>query len=332
MTNQNKKESPARKTPKKKYSRKGNYTQSKNSESPVRVIEEKVPAEQIFPQSTSIVPVKEFDRPLVKLEEAIAAWDQYQDLINALIKTKDIVVVPIKDRYGNVTGEQKKAKKVGINKIAKFFGYSTEIIRAYKEETTGPQGGKGFIWRVWARAIARNGQFRVAGAACSSTERRFAHLEHDVYATAETRAKKRAIEELAGMGELELMEEENEEPEKKTYKPKPNQEQGYKHSAVTRPELPATPKQKELINAMIDKLKNDYEIETQLEKPVEELNKGEAANLIQKLLVKGKEAKKNQAERIRKEIPTGEPPYTEEDMPDSNEEVEPREPEDEEIS
>lgn len=190
----------------KKQNKKGNYTEKKNGEPNVKIVEkiEEIPGEQLFPQTTQIIPVKEFDKPLVKLEEAIAAWEQYQDLINALIKTQDIVVVQ----------GVKKAKKSGINKIARFFGYSCEIIRAYKEEIIGPQGGKGFVWRVWAKAIAPTGRFRVAGAACSSTERRFAHLEHDVLATAETRAKKRAIEELAGMGELELLEEEeNQSPQ-----------------------------------------------------------------------------------------------------------------------
>ena len=182
-----------------KKNQKGEYTNHKNAEAPVRIVEriEEIPGEQLFPQTQQIVPIKEFDKPLVNVEEAMEAWRQYQDLINALIKSNDIVVV------NNV----KKAKKSGINKIARFFGYSVEIIRAYKEEL--PDGG--FVWRVWAKAIAPNGRFRVAGAACSSKERKFAHLEHDVYSTAETRAKKRAIEELAGMGELELLEEENEE-------------------------------------------------------------------------------------------------------------------------
>jgi len=204
---------------KKTKSKKGNYSEKKNSENPVKIVEkvEEIPGGQLFPQTMQIVPVKEFDRPLVKLEEAVAAWGQYQSLINALIKSNDIVIIQ----------GIKKAKKSGINKIARFFGYSCEIIRAYKEEIEGPQGGKHFVWRVWAKAIAPTGRFRVSGAACSSNERRFVHLEHDVYSVAETRSKKRAIEELAGMGELELMEEEkekNEKPEKKTYKPKPNED------------------------------------------------------------------------------------------------------------
>jgi hypothetical protein len=181
----------------KEKNKKGAYTNHKNQEKPVEVVEhiEEIPGDQLFPQTRYIQPIKEFDKPLVNVEEALDAWRQYQDLINALIKTNDIVVV------NNVP----KARKSGINKIARFFGYSVEIIRAYKEDL--PDGG--FVWRVWAKAIAPNGRFRVAGAACSSKERRFAHLEHDVLATAETRAKKRAIEELAGMGELELLEEEN---------------------------------------------------------------------------------------------------------------------------
>ena len=83
------------------------------------------------------------------------------------------------------------------------------------------------------------------------------------------------------MGEYELMEEglEKDETEQKpkTYSPKPDEDTGYRKSGVVNPKMPASVKQKEYINALIERLKNDYEIETTLEKPVEILNKGEAA-------------------------------------------------------
>jgi hypothetical protein len=66
--------------------------------------------------------------------------------------------------------------------------------------------------------------------------------------------------------------------------------------------MPASPKQKEFIQILIDKLRNGYETETIIEKPVEELNKGEAADMINKLIARGKEAKKNREERIKKEV------------------------------
>ena len=285
-----------------KKNKKKNFSQIMN-ENPPEIVEAKIIEEkELLPENREIIAVKEFAKPLITAEEATKAFSQYQELMSALMKDSDVVEIQGK----------KKIKKTGINKIARFFGVSVEIIRHHKEEIIGPQGGKHFVWYVWTRATLPTGQSRVEGAACSSNERRFAHLENDVLTTAITRSSKRAVENLVGMGEYELIENENgenlengeTEQKPKIYAPKPNQEQGYKHSEVTRPELPASPKQKEYINALIDKLRNDYEIETELEKSVKELNKGEAANLIEKLLTKGKEAKKN----ILKVIPTGEPP------------------------
>jgi hypothetical protein len=75
--------------------------------------------------------------------------------------------------------------------------------------------------------------------------------------------------------------------------------------------LPASDKQKDYINALIERLKTSYALETTLEKPVEELNKGEAANLIEKLLARGKEAHKN----IKKEIPVATPAEPSSEIP-----------------
>ena len=289
-----------------KKKKKKSYSQIAD-ENPPRVVEAKIIEEkELLPENKEIVAVKEFAKPLITAEEASRAFQQYQELMKALMKESDVVEIQGK----------KKIKKTGINKIARFFGVSVEIIRHHKEEIVGPQGGRHFIWYVWTRATLPTGQSRVEGAACSSNERRFAHLENDVLTTAITRSSKRAVENLVGMGEYELIEnsgdEENSENETeqklKTFKPKPNQDQGYKHSAVVNPKMPASPKQKEFIQILIDKLRDDYELETTLEKPIEGMNKGECADLINKLIARGKEAKKNQSERIRKEIPVGEPP------------------------
>lgn len=195
--------------------RKGKYTNHENGKLPVEVIKPKeaqnieVNDKELFPATRQIIKIDKMDMPLTTVEEATEMWQQYQKLINALIKQEDVVAI-----QGTL-----RIRKSGVNKIARFFGYNCEITRAYKEDCTGPQGGQYFIWRVWAKAIAPNGRFRVAGAACASNERRFAHLHHDVYATAETRAKKRAIEELAGMGEIELIESEASEAPQKNPKP-----------------------------------------------------------------------------------------------------------------
>lgn len=202
---------------------KGKFSKERNAGEAIQIKEdEAISPRELIPQGGSnIVPVTEFAKPLVTAEEAVAAFKQYQELVKALVNEGDLVTIT-----GKTAKDKSKTviKKSGMNKISKFFGISVEVIRAYKElievkkDVWGHANGRsfvklkvgdtGFVWRVWAKATAPNGQFRVAGAACSSLERSFAHEDHDVYATSETRAKKRAIEELAGMGEYELMEDE----------------------------------------------------------------------------------------------------------------------------
>lgn len=178
------------------------YSQIKNQEEPPKVLEVKpMEMEENLPESRSITPVKEFSRPIVSVEEAQAAFHQYQQLMAALMNDGDIVEIQGK----------KKIKKSGMNKIARFFGISVEIIKDKVEKVIGPMGGTIYVFKVWARGILPNGQFRVAGGACSSNERRFTHLWHDPWMMAETRAKKRVIEELAAIGELEAEEESEEE-------------------------------------------------------------------------------------------------------------------------
>lgn len=187
--------------------KKESFSKKKNGEKPMKIIEETpegkiIEKDELLPETTTMVPVKEFAKPLVTAKEATQAFQQYQELISALIKQSDIVEIQ----------EKQVIKKTGINKIARFFGVSTEIIRHHKEDKVGPQGGKAFIWYVWVKAWLPSGQSRVDGAACSSNERRFAHLEHDVLTMAITRATKRAIENLVGMGEYESAEDIEEQP------------------------------------------------------------------------------------------------------------------------
>jgi len=298
----------------KKIKKLNSYTEKKNNQPPLQIEEGQIVGEETeLAETRSIVPIREFAMPIARPEQLKKAMELYQECVNALIKEGDIVMVEKKPH----------GKKIAVNKINRVFGVSTEVLKSFQEEhiankdfwSKGFQkvvlvrkGEKYMIAKAWVKAILPNGQFCTRGGAVSETERRFAHTPHDLIATAETRAMKNAAINLLGI-EFEMTGEEgdaeqNAETKPNTYKPKPNEKQGYKHSAVVNPKLPASVKQKDYINALIDRLQNDYEIATELEKPVEELNKGEAASLIEKLLKRGKEAKNN----IRKEIPTGEPP------------------------
>jgi len=88
-------------------------------------------------------------------------------------------------------------KRSGWRKFALAFNLSDEIIKEEKELM-----GDDFTWRIHVRAWAPNGRSVVGIGACSSEEREFAHLQHDVYAVAHTRAKNRALSDLIGSGEV----------------------------------------------------------------------------------------------------------------------------------
>ncbi len=208
------KKSMAKKIKEKKEPKKLNsYTEEKNNQPPVRVEETVIVGEEtILPETKSIIITKEFDRPLISVEEAIEAWKQYQDLINALMKEGDVYVIRGK----------KKATKQGYQKIARFFGYSSEVIREKKEIEISAKdiwkrlegrnvlvikkGEPIIIHKAWMKVIAPTGRFATRGSACSSDERPFNKPYNDLPATAQTRAFKAAVDVLSGMGDLELAE------------------------------------------------------------------------------------------------------------------------------
>jgi len=184
----------------------------------------------LIPQSGAVQRVEKPIQPIVNAKEMEIMQKKYQEVVQTLIKQKHIILVQ---------GKQHTDKR-GLNMVSKAFGFSAEVIRAYPEKTIaakdvwkgqGPpavkRGDEVLTWRVWAKVIAPNGQFRVAGAACSSAERNFAHPEHDIYATAETRAKKRCIDELVGADDIEL-DEKVEEAKSKPVRPIKQSSQGKK--------------------------------------------------------------------------------------------------------
>ena len=194
------------------------YSEEKNNQPKVEII-----SETELPETKMMVPVKGFAMPLANVDQIKEASKKYQEFLNALLTEKD--VVKIKDKK---TGEEKLVgKKVAFGKIARFWGVSTEVLRSFFEEheckndvcvwayyggRSVPKikrGDKYLIAKAWIKAILPNGQFAVRGAAVSESERNFAHIPHDLIATAETRAAKRAIEAVIGMGEIELAEEDN---------------------------------------------------------------------------------------------------------------------------
>lgn len=132
-------------------------------------------------------PVGGIVRPAVTAKEALAAWREFQQLKNAILSKSDLVNINGKDRV----------VKSGWRKFATFYNLTDRIVDERRETMEG-----GFQWKIKVICIAPNGRECEGVGICASTERKFAHPEHDVYATAHTRSKNRAISDMIAAGEV----------------------------------------------------------------------------------------------------------------------------------
>lgn len=143
-------------------------------------------------------------QPLVSPDEAAKAWKLFLDLKSKLLD---------KDDYQRI-GDKKFIRKSGFRKLSVVFNLSDKIIE--QEKTVRKDDS--FYWRVVTMVTAPNGRTSVGVGICDSNERNFAHVEHDVYSTAHTRAKNRATSDMVAGGVVSA-EEMSGTPEKKTSKP-----------------------------------------------------------------------------------------------------------------
>lgn len=131
--------------------------------------------------------------PVATVTRAMA---EYQSGLQALLADSDWQVF-----VGSNAREQRFVKRSGWRKIATWFGLDLLV-----DDTTivvsRDQDGRPLRARVKARAVAPNGRIAEDVGACSIDERRFSKPEHDLVATATTRALNRAISNLVGMGEV----------------------------------------------------------------------------------------------------------------------------------
>ena len=151
--------------------------------------------------------------PLVTPEQAKAQWSQYEKLKASVLSETDFQKIGT-DRY---------TKKSGFRKIATFFGLSDVITE--KTRVDRPDGS--FIWSFIVSVTAPNGRVTQGIGSCDSRERNFAHLEHDVFSTAHTRAKNRGISDMVAGGEVSA-EEMEAKPEfrESTVEPQPDDGSG----------------------------------------------------------------------------------------------------------
>jgi hypothetical protein len=136
-------------------------------------------------ESTEIVPLEPV-QPLMSPEAAARAWNVFLELKKRLLSSSD---------YQRI-GDTKFIRKSGFRKLSVVFNLSDEITEQEKVER---EDGS-FYWRIVSKTTAPNGRTSVGVGICDSKERNFAHLEHDVYATAHTRAKNRAISDMVAGG------------------------------------------------------------------------------------------------------------------------------------
>ena len=141
--------------------------------------------DELLPVATAeIVPLPV--RPLVTPEQAAKESRAFEELKKQLL---------VKSDYQAIAGKQ-YIKKSGFRRIALCFNLSDRII---EQERTDREDGS-FTWRIVVEAQAPNGRVCSGVGICDSKERKFAHVEHDVYATCHTRAKNRAISDMVAGG------------------------------------------------------------------------------------------------------------------------------------
>ena len=131
----------------------------------------------------------------MEVAQARAAMQRAQDLTAALLEPDDWQVV----------GDRRFVKRAGNLKIAYAYGLTLEV---RSQERERDDDGQIQHAHVVVRAIRPDGRYADGDGACSITEDRFvsrkgrAKAEHDVMATATTRAMNRAINNVVGFGQV----------------------------------------------------------------------------------------------------------------------------------
>lgn len=135
-------------------------------------------------------------RPM-PLHEVKRAMTEYQEGLRALLDGTDWQ--KFLDRQG---GTREFVKKPGWRKIAMWFGLDL-LIDAERITIDRDADGRIMRARVVGRVVAPNGRIGEDVAVCSIDEgRNFTKPEHDLVATAATRALNRATSGLVGMGDV----------------------------------------------------------------------------------------------------------------------------------
>lgn len=168
-------------------------------------------------------------RPVANVDEVAEVYEQFENIKSGLLKEGDTQTI------GGGKNKQTFITKSGWRKIATAFNVSVDVVDKERSVDDGV-----LTWRVKARATAPNGKVAESWAGCASNESNHMEFignnidevdshkvydrddpdvmkvegkwralkdprevnEHDILATAETRAKNRAISDLVGGGSV----------------------------------------------------------------------------------------------------------------------------------
>ena len=125
----------------------------------------------------------------VNVDQALEEWNAYQTITEKMLDEND---------YQQIQGRAFK-KKSAWRKYARAFNITTEIIdKDIVKTDKGAVKEASFI----VRATLPTGRYADGWGNCSRQEGNKAHPNHDIPATAMTRATNRAIADLIGAGEV----------------------------------------------------------------------------------------------------------------------------------
>ena len=146
-------------------------------------------------------------RPVASVDELVTDFQEYQKLVEKLL---------VSDDYQKISDKEFK-KKSAWRKLSKAFGISDNIVEKIIERD---EAGRVFYAEFTVEATAPNGRQTTGWGSCSIRERDFSKPDHDIPATAHTRAKNRAISDMIGAGEVSAEEMIGEKATKKNPAPK----------------------------------------------------------------------------------------------------------------
>ena len=151
-------------------------------------------------------------KPVMTSDQAIQSWKEFQEQKKKILDKSDYVMIRVNSKRPDGSYENKEnpfIRKSGWNKLACYYGVSTETTKYQK--INNEDGSYVYIVSVRAYAKLPDGReySTERSAAVSSLEKEktdkmkeSTRKEHDVIASAETRAEGRALAAFFGTGEV----------------------------------------------------------------------------------------------------------------------------------